>query len=322
MKRKVDAIEKSPRCDICYDEEVTITKCLLCTFYMCDSCKSHLAKRTCPQCSLHLDTTITKVKGRNRYQITDPYSVYIGQLNRKTLKAHGYGHYRDTEVFQRGYFKNGDLHGYCVLKFANKDKYEGHCSNNHYNGYGTFEFSDGGSYHGQWLDSKRHGKGTYSSKRQIYIGEWQDGLKHGEGREFHYDPFGTHLIKRYIGGWNKGRYDGHGELFERGNFEYVGEFQHNRKHGSGVLTKFGKGKYTGEFKYDYLSGDGIFEFTDGSTLEGFFDQGCFVAGKIVAVGELNLLEINERSLRHVGPLEIQPGSVITYEGANMILLYI
>lgn len=76
---------------------------------------------------------------------------------------------------------------------------------------------------GSWVDDQRCGFGKYFYiNSDTYEGEWLNHVRHGQGT-YTYATTGT----KYIGTWNGGKRDGHGELVHA-NHKYVGVFKEDR----------------------------------------------------------------------------------------------
>ncbi|XP_060577764.1 radial spoke head 1 homolog isoform X2 [Ruditapes philippinarum] len=129
-----------------------------------------------------------------------------------------------------GMYENGKRHGHGIYRFKNGSRYTGEYIKNKKHGNGTFIYPDGSRYEGSWVDDQRCGFGKYFYVNgDIYEGEWLNHVRHGQGT-YTYAATGT----KYVGTWNTGKRDGHGELVHA-NHKYVGVFREDRP--------MGKGKY-------------------------------------------------------------------------------
>ncbi|XP_070201300.1 radial spoke head 1 homolog isoform X2 [Littorina saxatilis] len=127
-----------------------------------------------------------------------------------------------------GLYENGKRHGQGVYRFKNGARYIGEYAKNKKQGQGTFIYPDGTKYDGGWVEDQRCGFGKYYYVNgDTYEGEWQNHLRHGRGT-YSYAATGT----KYVGMWNTGKWDGHGELIHA-NHKYVGTFKDNRMEGKG-----------------------------------------------------------------------------------------
>lgn len=76
---------------------------------------------------------------------------------------------------------------------------------------------------GSWVDDQRCGFGKYFYiNGDTYEGEWLNHVRHGQGT-YTYSATGT----KYVGTWNNGKREGHGELIHA-NHKYVGVFKDDR----------------------------------------------------------------------------------------------
>jgi len=79
------------------------------------------------------------------------------------------------------------------------------------------------SISGSWVDDQRCGFGKYFYVNgDNYEGEWLNHVRHGQGT-YTYAATGT----KYVGTWNTGKREGHGELVHA-NHKYVGVFKEDR----------------------------------------------------------------------------------------------
>ncbi|XP_053408505.1 radial spoke head 1 homolog isoform X2 [Mercenaria mercenaria] len=160
-----------------------------------------------------------------------PYlGEYEGSRNDKD-ERHGQGKATlpNGDTYE-GLYENGKRHGHGVYRFKNGSRYTGEYIKNKKHGNGTFIYPDGSRYEGSWVDDQRCGFGKYFYVNgDTYEGEWLNHVRHGQG-SYTYAATGT----KYVGTWNLGKRDGHGELVHA-NHKYVGVFKEDRP--------MGKGKY-------------------------------------------------------------------------------
>ena len=69
--------------------------------------------------------------------------------------------------------------------------------------------------------------------------------------------------------------DGKGKEIYKNGDEYVGHFSKGKKNGFGVFYKKGEYRYTGNFKNNKMNGYGCIEYDDGSVYKGEFDNGVY-----------------------------------------------
>ncbi|MCY9666317.1 stalk domain-containing protein [Paenibacillus alginolyticus] len=192
-----------------------------------------------------------------------------------------------------------------------KLKYEGQLKNGKMNGKGKLYREDGTLwYDAEFMNDAVEGTGTFIQQGLIdgndmtnfyYVGEIKHGIPDGQGKG--YDPRGR-LI--YQGGFENGKYAGHGKYFVNGKIVYDGDFVMSQYDGYGKLysggyllyegqfkanNRHGKGKlyeqafhhtldYEGEFKNDIFNGEGSFY----SSIDSFY-TGQWVNGKKEGIGK-------------------------------------
>ena len=84
--------------------------------------------------------------------------------------------------------------------------------------------------------------------------------------------------KKYVGEFKDNQYQGKGTFtFENGN-KYIGQFSNMEMHGIGKYiwvdkSGFAKTIYEGEFKHNQVTGYGIKKRADGTTMEGYWENG-------------------------------------------------
>lgn len=79
-----------------------------------------------------------------------------------------------SNVFYRGEFKNGKMHGWGVLKWRDGDIYVGEFENDKYNGYGIMILGNGRKFIGEWKDNYYY-NGTLYSNRYAKIRSYRYG---------------------------------------------------------------------------------------------------------------------------------------------------
>lgn len=89
--------------------------------------------------------------------------------------------------------------------------------------------------------------------------------------------FKTHSsFVKYVGEWEKGAFEGQGQLFLNNGEEYVGEWKNGLRTGKGMF-KYGKGgdlnSYIGIWKEDQYHGEGVLAYKSGASLTAEFKEG-------------------------------------------------
>jgi hypothetical protein len=119
----------------------------------------------------------------------------------------------------------------------------------------------------------------YQGKTSRYRGEVREGAPNGRGVQTW--PGGD----RYEGQFRGGRRHGHGTYVWANGDRYQGEGRVGRQDGLGVFTWRGGNRYAGYFRLGQADGFGVC-LTDGSRVEGEWDNGCMHKGLLVfAVGK-------------------------------------
>ncbi|GMI09337.1 hypothetical protein TrRE_jg10296 [Triparma retinervis] len=138
-----------------------------------------------------------------------------------------------------GDWKQGDMEGGGMYKFADGLTYEGGFVRNRPNGIGKAIYSSGTTFEGEWLDGYPHGEGT-----MIYA-----------------------VGSKYEGIWSKGRRHGIGKLtFPTGSY-YEGDFLLGRFNGRGTYYSKDTGvTYVGSFENGYLAKSGTMFYPDGTRI--------------------------------------------------------
>ena len=72
--------------------------------------------------------------------------------------------------------RDGKLHGWGTLTFADGGRYEGEFRDGKMHGRGSRTWPDGGHYEGQYRDNKPHGWGTSTmADGRRFEGQWRNG---------------------------------------------------------------------------------------------------------------------------------------------------
>jgi len=133
---------------------------------------------------------------------------YIGEWFQGEKNGHGTHYYINGDYYE-GEWKNNVMHGkgkfhklhsyvkeaiwsegvcssLVLIKFANRERYEGDTNGTKKEGFGTYTYSDGRVYEGNWVEDRKEGLGimTYSTG-QRYEGQFKKNLRHGFGRWYY-----------------------------------------------------------------------------------------------------------------------------------------
>ena len=184
--------------------------------------------------------------------------VYKGQVN-MTGKPHGFGEkFNKNGVKQKGYWKNGEMYGWCQIIDNQGDIFIGPI-------YGNKNIT---------------GKGEkYSSKKKIlYKGEFVQGEKSGYGEENSAEGI-------FVGSFLNDKKNGKGKMIYKISGDiYEGEYKNDLFDGEGhYIWKASGQEYKGEYKEGLMHGKGLFEWSDGE-----YYRGNFVKGKKEGEGELHM----------------------------------
>lgn len=151
------------------------------------------------------------------------------------------------EPVYSGQMDGNMYHGSGILEVPGSYTYEGNFHESMAHGHGVYRGEDGGTFEGQWFKDKKQGHGVYvHMDGTVYAGNWFADQKSGVGTEQW--PDGT---------------------------RYKGEFFQGMRHGTGKY-KSARGKYEGQFRYDKMEGQGRYEFTNGRTFVGQWEDGTMV----------------------------------------------
>lgn len=119
----------------------------------------------------------------------------------------------------------------------------------------------------------------YRGRTSRFRGEVREGAPNGRGVQTW--PGGD----RYEGQFRDGRRHGSGTYVWANGDRYQGEWREGRQHGLGVFAWRGGNRYAGYFRLGQPDGFGVC-LTDGSRIEGEWDNGCMHKGLLVfAVGK-------------------------------------
>ena len=184
--------------------------------------------------------------------------VYKGQSN-KSGEPHGFGekHFKNG-IKQKGYWKNGEMFGWCE-EIDNQ-----------------VNISIGPFYNNKVITGK--GEKFTKKKKILYIGEFIKGQKSGKGEE-------TSIEGKYVGNFYKDKKDGKGKMIYNISGDiYEGEYKDDLFNGNGhYIWKTTGQEYRGEYKNGLMHGKGLLEWSEGE-----FYRGNFVNGKKEGEGELHM----------------------------------
>lgn len=123
---------------------------------------------------------VLPVKGNGMFAFPDG-STYFGDYLEDTVKGiksrDGEGTYSFGVESYSGSWRNDQMHGKGVYKFASGATYEGFFANGLFNGEGIYTFADGAVYRGLWKMNNMHGKGEYTDANQTkWTGDFFNGM--------------------------------------------------------------------------------------------------------------------------------------------------
>lgn len=120
---------------------------------------------------------------------------------------------------------------------------------------------------GEWHRGQAHGHVVYSSADgSVYRGTWENGRRHGHGTTV--NAHGS----RHVGIWRAGECLFGAITAADGTAWHVGEWKNGRPHGHGTARLESGATYTGGYADGVRSGYGIYTCTDGTTIEGIWDN--------------------------------------------------
>lgn len=197
------------------------------------------------------ETTLRRVNSRGNHLD----SKYIGTVNENFEKdGHGIKIYPEDSFLDQyeGQWKDGNYHGYGVLKFRNGESYDGHFSNGTFDGKGTFNYDDGSKYEGEWVRGQKNGQGVYvyddgSALSGSFENDVISGIVH-----ISYDDGGT-----YTGYYENNQIDGKGRMEYASKDCYEGRFSQEVKQGFGMYRWEEGSIYVGSWNWDQPHGFGI-----------------------------------------------------------------
>ncbi|CAD8144260.1 unnamed protein product [Paramecium pentaurelia] len=185
-------------------------------------------------------------------------------------KYQGQGHFKTKELEYKGGFYNNKFHGKGLLLWQNS-KYEGDFEMGQFNGKGKLENNEG-IYVGDFQNNQKHGEGILQYKNgDQYEGQWLEDEAEGKGKLTQWNKkFGCQLI--YSGFFEKGCPEGKGELqiITEGQDvkKYIGGFNEGLFNGEGIIFLDSNVKAEGQFFDNYISGEcNIYFQKENQTLE-------------------------------------------------------
>jgi len=182
----------------------------------------------------------------------------------------------------------GQNHGYGVMKYQGRGRYEGDFSNGLRDGLGKYTFSNGWEYIGEFRDDKKHGRGRFvtandsyyvgefvkgrregkgtlilAAEKVEYVGVFKEGKFHGQGKytNRHGDVFNGHFVLH--------KFQGHGKMKYANGEEFDGNWEKGKK-SHGWITYANGDSYIGDWKHDMKDGEGKLFFANGDRYEGAF----------------------------------------------------
>ena len=110
--------------------------------------------------------------------------------NRGEVGAGGYVQVEDLTPTPKVCFD-----GFCLIKCANGDKFEGEMKQGRRQGKGRIVWSEGGQFKGNFIDDEIQGEGEITfANGECYKGNFVDGMKSGEGKNVYCKSLNlTHL---------------------------------------------------------------------------------------------------------------------------------
>lgn len=133
-----------------------------------------------------------------------------------------------------------------------------------------------GTVSGFWLRSyyevQNQLTGQIRTGLGTYTGETNFGVFNGSG------SFAFQSGALYEGEWLDYQLEGQGKLFVPLEGTYTGMFSNSMKDGQGTFVWKNGDSYSGDWKEDAINGEGVYTFSDGSTMEGRFQNNAFWQG--------------------------------------------
>ncbi|MET2986217.1 MORN repeat-containing protein [Aureibaculum conchae] len=251
-----------------YKKSKMVLKDLIFDYSYNDAQMAHVLKPT----NKELDQLLAKnvfVLDKIFVPLNNPYKKSITVSKKGCISGNctnGYGYYRYDNSYYKGFFKNGNRHGYGYYSWNDGQFYFGDWKNNERSGYGEHFFSKTSFYIGKWAKNKFNGYGYKKDKNGNYSrGIWQLGVL---AFKFKFDFNKTNKGCTY--GDCK---DGYGRIiFDNGHY-YTGFFR-NGKPFLGEYNFTGGQLYRGELTANYkFSGSGYFLWKNKSYYRGKFENG-------------------------------------------------
>lgn len=184
-------------------------------------------------------------------------TIYEGQADQNIPHGKGIVKYINKDDFQ-GEFLNGTAFGKGIYYYDSGDLYEGEFYEDKKNGMGKETYINGDFYHGKFKMGEKFGRGKYTYKNgSCYNGQFKGDKRNGLG------IFKTNLGDYYIGDWVDNFMDGKGKLTKSDGQVYEGGFKSGYYQGVGVLVRngdryegnFNVGEFNGEFEVIYEDGN-------------------------------------------------------------------
>ncbi|AVK76063.1 Morn repeat domain containing protein [Pandoravirus neocaledonia] len=174
----------------------------------------------------------------------------------------------------KGEYRDGSRNGYGVAEWHSGERYEGYYCDGKRQGYGVMAWANGNRYEGDFANDKRHGHGVYTwANGSRYVGSWRNSKMHGNG------VMVWHNGNRYEGEWSDGDRHGYGVS----TWTTPGREEYRRQDGIGPIDRracVGCIQHRGSWLYDRAHGAGDSTYDDGSTLNGFWQEGALVAAYV------------------------------------------
>jgi len=194
---------------------------------------------------------------------------------------HGHGSLKFAEFVEgsrriigrayKGYWKQGEMHGYGIFTKGDGETYEGEFRHNAYHGRGKQRLPSGDQYDGMFKEGQYHGRGfmRYANDSN-YQGDFLAGMFHGQGT-FRW-PKGA---GSYTGTFVKNRMDGFGKRIFSNKTVFEGEYKGGGMNGRGQLTRANGDKYEGEFMDNRFHGNGVMHYATGDSYRGQWQVGVY-----------------------------------------------
>jgi hypothetical protein len=161
--------------------------------------------------------------------------------------------------------------------FPSQGKYEGDYTGMMRSGQGTFRWYSGDFYYGEWKDDMISGKGTYVSGSNCYEGTfYQNAFQDGT---YTFTNDDVDIVLHYIDGSPRSADIAYsdGDTYS-GSVGYLSGKLPLVRIGEGTYKWKSGESYSGIWSADQMSGQGIYNYADGSTLSGTFENSKFISG--------------------------------------------